>query len=94
MITMWLYQLCKYSVGRLRPHFLDVCQPDTTDCVANTYVDTYVCLGTDAKKLKDARLSFFSGHCATSFYYATFIIVSVLPGDRLLAGFRSVPIFD
>ena len=30
-ISQLLTDICKYNVGRLRPHFLDLCQPDITD---------------------------------------------------------------
>lgn len=62
----------KYTIGRLRPHFLDVCKPDlSTLCTADDpfrYVTDFECRGTDAKKLRDARLSFPSGHASFSAY--------------------------
>ena len=47
-------------VGRLRPHFLDVCKPDftmfnCTDGIGNpVYVTDYECFG-NSKMISDAR---------------------------------------
>lgn len=59
--------IAKYSLGRLRPHFLDVCKPDwgnfsCTDAHGHmVYVlDDGVCTQTDSKLLKEARYVLFS----------------------------------
>jgi len=84
-------EMAKYTIGRLRPHFLTVCQPDLVDDLCK---DTYgymrfvtereevICKGLKEnggnytmKQLKEARLSFLSGHSSFSFYCAMFIIV-------------------
>lgn len=50
----------KYSIGRLRPHFFDICQPDV-DCsdASNNFLyidyEEYTCKGTDAKLLRESR---------------------------------------
>lgn len=48
----------KIVVGRLRPNFLDVCQPDF-DCSQNetpfSYVSTYKCLASDQDAVDEAR---------------------------------------
>ncbi|XP_063241943.1 putative phosphatidate phosphatase [Bacillus rossius redtenbacheri] len=64
----------KYLVGRLRPHFLDVCQP-THVCSGHEYVVDYTCSGPDAAVIEEARLSFPSGHAALSFYAAVFTVM-------------------
>ncbi|CAL8270037.1 unnamed protein product [Arctogadus glacialis] len=60
--------IAKVSVGRMRPHFLDVCQPDfsTINCSLG-YITVYTCLGRDSK-VQEARKSFFSGHASFSMY--------------------------
>uniref|UniRef100_A0A1B6C2C2 Phosphatidic acid phosphatase type 2/haloperoxidase domain-containing protein n=1 Tax=Clastoptera arizonana TaxID=38151 RepID=A0A1B6C2C2_9HEMI len=75
-----LNQLCvdtsKYVVGRLRPHFIDVCVP-TVDCntiAGNTYVTQYECTG-DPAVVEEARLSFPSGHAALAFYVAIYLSI-------------------
>lgn len=75
-INYILYQLVKFSCGRLRPHFFDVCRPNV-ECTTGSYVASYVCTGTDSKLIKDAHLSFYSGHASTAFFYATFLTVSL-----------------
>uniref|UniRef100_A0A914PVX7 Phosphatidic acid phosphatase type 2/haloperoxidase domain-containing protein n=1 Tax=Panagrolaimus davidi TaxID=227884 RepID=A0A914PVX7_9BILA len=78
MIDIFLLNITKYSTGRLRPHFLDVCRSSVnTSTIAQcgdaaTYVQHYMCLGNDQKRITDARLSFFSGHTSHSFYWAMF----------------------
>ena len=54
----------KYSIGRLRPHFIDVCQPDIlaanlTSCLAGShiYIEDFKCTATDSAKLHDSRYS-------------------------------------
>lgn len=50
-----LTDIAKYSIGRLRPHFLDVCDPDWSkiNC-SNGYIENYVCRG-NAQKVKEGR---------------------------------------
>ncbi|KAJ2948384.1 hypothetical protein O0L34_g7623 [Tuta absoluta] len=63
--------IAKYTIGRLRPHFFDVCKPDI-DCnlLENKwrYIEEFQCLNNDAKLLKEMRLSFPSGHSSFSAY--------------------------
>uniref|UniRef100_UPI00398F3D7A phospholipid phosphatase 1 isoform X2 n=1 Tax=Pristiophorus japonicus TaxID=55135 RepID=UPI00398F3D7A len=68
-----LTDIAKYSIGRLRPHFLDVCQPDwgKINCALG-YIDDFTCLG-DKRKVNEARLSFFSGHSSFSMYCMMFL---------------------
>ena len=58
----------KYTIGRLRPHFLSVCEPDPAvvwNCTATTYITGEVCTG-DPVLIHKARLSFPSGHSSFS----------------------------
>ena len=87
----------KYTVGKLRPHFLTVCNPDYNNICFDEdayYIDgsgedeeellsefyqkyvneTNVCSLENTEALKEARLSFLSGHASYSFYFATFLI--------------------
>jgi len=79
--------ICKFTVGRLRPHFFDVCKPDFVK-VENkstpTYVMNYTCLGnpslfSDEMEMDDhvrgARLSFPSGHSSFAFQAAVFTVL-------------------
>ena len=89
-----LTDIAKYTVGKLRPHFLTLCNPDYNDICFNEddfyinddgeelidefyqkYVnETNVCSLENSELLREARLSFLSGHASYSFYFATFII--------------------
>ncbi|CAG5867767.1 unnamed protein product [Menidia menidia] len=42
-----LTDIAKYSIGRLRPHFLDVCRPDwkSISCSSGGYIENYTCTG-------------------------------------------------
>ncbi|XP_053446526.1 phospholipid phosphatase 1 isoform X1 [Nycticebus coucang] len=68
-----LTDIAKYSIGRLRPHFLDVCDPDWSkiNC-SDGYIENYICRG-NAEKVKEGRLSFYSGHSSFSMYCMLFL---------------------
>ncbi|XP_013193535.1 putative phosphatidate phosphatase [Amyelois transitella] len=63
--------IAKYTIGRLRPHFFDVCKPDI-DCNLPEnrwrYIEDFKCNGADEKLMKEMRLSFPSGHSSFSAY--------------------------
>lgn len=74
----------KYTIGRLRPHFLSVCQPimpDGTNCSDpknfNRYIEVFTCgnMESSARKLKEMRLSFPSGHSSFSMYTMVFAVL-------------------
>ncbi|XP_067340431.1 phospholipid phosphatase 1 isoform X2 [Channa argus] len=69
-----LTDIAKYSIGRLRPHFLDVCKPDwkLINCSAGAYIENFTCTG-DLKVANEGRLSFYSGHSSFSMYCMLFL---------------------
>ncbi|CAL1567663.1 unnamed protein product [Knipowitschia caucasica] len=69
-----LTDIAKYTIGRLRPHFLDVCRPDWTrlNCSTGAYVEDYICTG-DPHRVQEGRLSFYSGHSSFSMYCMLFL---------------------
>jgi len=82
--TLLTTEIAKYQVGRLRPHFLTVCDIDLSDdlCKDNgfyKFVTDYNCTGTkdgmESHDVMEARKSFLSGHSSFSFYSATFLIL-------------------
>ncbi|KAL8560729.1 hypothetical protein ACOMHN_046412 [Nucella lapillus] len=76
-ITQLLTEIGKYSIGRLRPHFLTVCQPENipANC-SGMFITEHVCTGGyDETVMKQARLSFPSGHASMSMFSATFIML-------------------
>uniref|UniRef100_A0A8C3P5E1 Phospholipid phosphatase 1 n=1 Tax=Cyanoderma ruficeps TaxID=181631 RepID=A0A8C3P5E1_9PASS len=68
-----LTDIAKYSIGRLRPHFIAVCQPDWTriNCSLG-YIENFTCHG-DKAKISEGRLSFYSGHSSFSMYCMLFV---------------------
>ena len=97
-LCLLVTDVTKFSLGRLRPYFMAVCNPDS-DLVCyhdqigepeydengtyyypeihhQRYVDEGdICTTLDKNVLKEARLSFVSGHTSTSFYAAVFLII-------------------
>lgn len=69
-----LTDIAKYAIGRLRPHFLDVCRPDwnLVNCSFGAYIEDFTCTG-DLTKVNEGRLSFYSGHSSFSMYCMLFL---------------------
>ncbi|KAH8380678.1 hypothetical protein KR009_012372 [Drosophila setifemur] len=77
LLTFDATEVGKYTIGRLRPHFLAVCQPQLTDgslcsdpANLHRYVENYECAGEgfSIEDVRQARLSFPSGHSSMVFY--------------------------
>ena len=79
VVSQFLTELGKNSIGRLRPHFLTLCNPDFTQltCGNGNYITDYVCQNEDASMLKEARLSFPSGHSSFSMYCMLYIVLYI-----------------
>jgi len=86
LTTLLFTELAKYTVGRLRPHYLTLCDPELTEELCkdewgyNKFVDpeSVVCRDLSeerVKQLHEARLSFLSGHSSFSFYCGMFLII-------------------
>ena len=81
LLTVVLTDICKMTVGRLRPHFMSVCRPDfnffncTDDLGYGVYVTDYTCTGQDQRIIHDAHLSFPSGHASASTYSFVFLLL-------------------
>ncbi|XP_056148738.1 phospholipid phosphatase 3-like isoform X2 [Lampris incognitus] len=73
-ISQSFTDIAKVSVGRMRPHFLDVCKPDfsTINCSLG-YITDYYCQGQESK-IQEARKSFFSGHASFSMYTMLYLV--------------------
>ncbi|XP_059478551.1 putative phosphatidate phosphatase [Neocloeon triangulifer] len=72
--------IAKYTIGRLRPHFFDICQPDIDCNLAenkHVYHEAFVCTNrqVSAFRLKEIRLSFLSGHSSFSAYTMVFLVM-------------------
>ncbi|XP_023168181.2 putative phosphatidate phosphatase [Drosophila hydei] len=77
LLTFDATEVGKYTIGRLRPHFMAVCQPQLNDgslCSdlinLHRYVEDYECAGEGftVADIRQARLSFPSGHSSIGFY--------------------------
>ncbi|XP_042234323.1 phospholipid phosphatase 3-like isoform X2 [Homarus americanus] len=70
--------IAKYSIGRLRPHFISVCIPDWSqlNCTQDyRYVDHIPCTSSESFRLKEARLSFPSGHASFSAFTMIYLAI-------------------
>lgn len=74
-----LTDIAKYTIGRLRPHFFDLCQPrDLQKLCATpyTYVESFMCNSNATEhELKEMRLSFMSGHSSFSSYTMLYTVL-------------------
>ncbi|KAI5642963.1 PAP2 superfamily domain-containing protein [Phthorimaea operculella] len=68
----------KLVIGRLRPHFFDVCNPTPIGNVSEfQYISNYTCSPTNASLHREMRLSFPSGHSSFAMYTAIFFILYI-----------------
>ncbi|KAH9492584.1 Phospholipid phosphatase 1, partial [Bulinus truncatus] len=76
VVNQFLTEIGKNVVGRLRPHFLTVCQPDFSkfNC-SDGYITASICTTKDLDVLKEARLSFPSGHSSFTAFCMLYIIL-------------------
>jgi len=68
-----MVDIAKYTIGRQRPHFMDVCKPNVgyETCLSDhKYITDFNCTGDNKYLIHEASLSFYSGHSAFSFYAA------------------------
>ncbi|XP_053954196.1 putative phosphatidate phosphatase [Anastrepha ludens] len=84
LLTFDATELGKFTIGRLRPHFISVCQPQLADgssCDApqnlHRYIENYVCVGNGytADDVRQSRLSFPSGHSSLLFFTMTYLTI-------------------
>lgn len=82
LLTLDATEVGKYTIGRLRPHFIAVCQPQLSDgsfcsdpANLHRYVENYECTGEGylVSDVRQARLSFPSGHSSTAFYSLLYV---------------------
>ncbi|XP_040318491.1 phospholipid phosphatase 2 isoform X3 [Herpailurus yagouaroundi] len=76
-VSQSLTDLAKYMIGRLRPNFLAVCDPDWSHVNCSVYVQVEkVCRGSPAN-VTESRLSFYSGHSSFGMYCMMFLALYV-----------------
>lgn len=79
MLVLLITEIMKVLIGEHRPHFLDVCMPDTEhNCVPFTFVEEFKCTNTKYSGyfLVDTSRSFPSGHSSISVFVGIFSGVS------------------
>ncbi|XP_067135915.1 putative phosphatidate phosphatase [Centruroides vittatus] len=78
-VSQILTDIAKYTTGRLRPYFIAMCRPDVnlTSCsqYGYRYVENFNCTNPDLFAVREARLSFPSGHASFSSYAMVYIII-------------------
>ncbi|KAK0054730.1 lipid phosphate phosphohydrolase 1 [Biomphalaria pfeifferi] len=75
-VTHLLTNIPKYTIGRLRPHFMSVCKPDWSKLTSNdSYIVQDICTGPDTSLIMEARVSFPSGHSSMSMYCAVILML-------------------
>ncbi|XP_053144400.1 phospholipid phosphatase 2 [Hemicordylus capensis] len=76
-ISQSFTDLAKYMIGRLRPNFLAVCDPDWSKVNCSMYVQLEgVCQG-NIRNITESRLSFYSGHSSFGMYCMMFLALYV-----------------
>ncbi|CAH1164424.1 unnamed protein product [Phaedon cochleariae] len=88
ILVLALTQIAKVLVGEHRPHFFDVCEPDTAQgCVPGSFVESYRCTSArfSGYFLVDSSRSFPSGHSSVSWFvgvFSAYVIQTRLPSVR------------
>ncbi|XP_020291271.1 putative phosphatidate phosphatase [Pseudomyrmex gracilis] len=98
--TVLFTDIAKYTIGRLRPHFMDLCKPSINCTLPENqykYFENFECTatGVTAKLLKDVRLSFPSGHSSFSAYTMIYLAMYLQlrlrwKGSKLLRHFLQI----
>ncbi|XP_020649887.2 phospholipid phosphatase 2 isoform X2 [Pogona vitticeps] len=76
-VSQSLTDLAKYMIGRLRPNFLAVCDPDWSKVNCSTYVQLEELCRGNAKNVTESRLSFYSGHSSFGMYCMMFLALYI-----------------
>lgn len=81
-LNAFVTDIGKYSLGRLRPHYISVCLPDWSmiNCTSANITNSFVygdeaCTSNDYKRIKEARLSFPSGHSSFVGFATVFLVL-------------------
>ena len=84
LVEQTILLMTKKTIGELRPHFIAVCYPNINKyyalCNNITYSTNYIqpkCLDADEDHVKEARMSFPSGHSSFIFYGAVSAILYI-----------------
>ncbi|CAI9547891.1 unnamed protein product [Staurois parvus] len=75
-VSQSLTDLAKYMIGRPRPNFIAVCDPDWKMINCSGYVTEFECRGSHTN-VTESRLSFYSGHSSFGMYCMLFLSLYV-----------------
>ncbi|XP_030629766.1 phospholipid phosphatase 2 isoform X2 [Chanos chanos] len=71
-VSQSLTEMAKFTIGRPRPNFMDVCKP----IVCKGYMTELNCTG-NIRNVTESRLSFYSGHSSFGMYSMLFLALYV-----------------
>lgn len=97
VLTLTLTEVAKTIVAEHRPHFFDVCEPDTAkQCVKGTWIEDFKCTSTKYSTyfLVDSSRSFPSGHSSLSAFVGLYCAVSsmtILHTFNQIKNFCTIP---
>ena len=82
IFNVLIVEMSKYTVGRLRPHFFELCEPQcngspccqgSNSSTLHKYIEIYECK--NPSEVREARVSFLSGHSSFSFYRCEILMI-------------------
>ena len=80
-VTQLSTDIAKYSIGRLRPHYITLCKPTVlANCSALTgYIQGDVCTNRNTDDLLEARSVFFTSNITKNgfFFYRTSTYIGI-----------------
>ncbi|CAD6188668.1 unnamed protein product [Caenorhabditis auriculariae] len=79
-LCTFIMEYLKCSVGRMRPHFVEVCNPDWKNIKCDSLdkiiqPEDMICTNPDKHRIRTARTSFPSGHTAAAFHLLIFLFI-------------------
>lgn len=76
LCVMFITLVTKFMVGRQRPYFVAACSPDWSkiNC-STTYIWDVPCTNPNRHLVREAQLSFPSGHSSLAWYAAIYLVV-------------------
>ncbi|KPM06391.1 phosphatidate phosphatase-like protein [Sarcoptes scabiei] len=102
LTSQLITDIAKYSIGRLRPHFIDVCRPRVNGEIIDRfshcklspeeYITEFECTRNDLSaryQIKDSRLSFMSGHSSFSAVALMYAVIYI----QLRFSWRQIGLF-
>ncbi|CAH1773583.1 unnamed protein product [Owenia fusiformis] len=77
LLTLVFTDVTKIMTGRLRPNFLEVCQPNQTMCRLMSSQTDATCTASNRDDIRNARLSFPSLHASVTSFSAIYLVIYI-----------------